>query len=68
MDEELVALFREEVMRREVALRAAHTDSNTALRSLHSLKGSASMMGAKSLAKQIASLEVWVKTVGVTQL
>ncbi len=67
MDEELVALFREEVMRREVALRAAHTDSNAALRSLHSLKGSASMMGAKSLAKQIASLEVWVKTVGVTQ-
>ncbi len=67
VDAELIALFRQEVRLREKTLRAAHTDSNSALRSLHSLKGSASMMGAKSLAHQIASLELWVKTVGVSQ-
>lgn len=58
LDPELSELFRVEVARRAASIANAATDPRTALRTLHSLRGAAAMMGASALAARLSALEL----------
>jgi two-component system chemotaxis sensor kinase CheA len=58
LDPELSELFRVEVARRAASLANAASDPHAALRTLHSLRGAAAMMGATVLAARLSALEL----------
>lgn len=61
LDPELAELFLVEIARRASTIASAVDDPRSAQRTLHSLRGSAAMMGATTLATRISALEAGLR-------